>query len=134
MFARDTTDSWAYTTTSYREANGGSTLGTSRVGFVIGVAEDVVTARSVSYANVSGGAALLGTGIGLDNTTNAANITLPSTAVISAANASSTAFYNSIIAAGGHFLAWLEYGGANATFFGDGGSFYQNGLDATIMG
>jgi hypothetical protein len=128
--ARDTTNSWAYTTASYREVNGGSTLGTSRVGLVVGWSEDLVSAKALSLASVSSGLVPSATGIGLDSATNVADIntqiTHPTSATIGFTTQAEWRGYPGV---GFHFLAWLEYGGANVTFYGDNGaSIFQTGL------
>jgi len=131
--AFDATNSWAWVTAAFQEARAGSTLGTSRVGFVIGVAEDVVTASSISVATVSSGTIVMSAGIGLDSATNVSDINGP--IVVGSANqVPSLAMYRAVVAVGLHYLAWLEYGGANATFYGDNGaSVFQTGLVAEVM-
>lgn len=126
MVAKDTTNSWAYTTTSYREINGGSTYGTSRVGFMVGYAEDIIDARAVHASSVSSGGGVTTCGIGLDGTTNAADNNNANTSTNTSALAAN---YSASVAVGFHYLAMLELGAANATFYGDaGGTAFQTGM------
>lgn len=131
--AVDTTNSWAYTTAAYQEARAGSTLGTSRVGFVIGWNEDIVTAQAVSAAGTSSGSVAVACGIGLDSATNVATVNCSTIAYASVIQATPFALYRASVAVGAHYLAWLEYGGANVSFYGDNGaSVFQTGLVAEV--
>lgn len=134
MFATDATDSWNYSTGSFRQANGSTA---NQLNFVIGVGEDVVDATAVGLT-VSSGATIrtVRTGIGLDSTT------VNSAQIIGYGSCSSTllcntpAFYQGSPGIGKHSLMWLEQGGAadTQTWFGDGGTpgAVQQGISGTI--
>ena len=114
------TNSWTYVTVSFRESNGGSTLGVSRVGIVIGWPEDAIEAIAKSLASASSGNVSFSTGIGINSTTvnsallHGAFIVNPTTVVMS-----DTAFYEGILSVGLNTISWLELGAANMTFYGD---------------
>jgi len=126
----DATNSWAYTTTSFREIQAGSTFGTSRVGLVNGWAEDSVIARATLAGTSSSGNPTVAVGIGLDSATNVADTNEVRT--LGTGINSFSAFYSAIIPVGLHYIAWLEYGGANVTMYGDNGaSVFQTGMTVT---
>jgi hypothetical protein len=106
------TGTWAYTTATWREANGGAT---ERLQFVVGVAEDIIEAEvSVNAANSSANIEVAA-GIGVDSTT-APSMTTPKS-YTQAVNIASTLNPRYIYAptVGVHFLAWLEYSAATGT-------------------
>lgn len=126
---RDSTDSWTYSTTAWRAANGSSTY---RVSYVCGLAEDNVAAtyQVVGNADVLGNAQA--SGIGVDSTT---------------AFSGATGFYNQTGASGHfgryeglpglgfHFVSAIEYRAAGTqTFLGDGGvpTYMQCGLSVSL--
>ncbi len=130
----DTTDTWTYSTASFRQANAAAT---NQLDFVIGVSEDAVNA--VVYANaVSSTASIraVASGIGLDSTTvNTAD--LWDTGLVSnGLRGYAKAFYNRPIAVGRHTLVWLEQGaGADTqTWSGDQGAVTQMGITGMIWG
>ena len=126
---KDTTNSWAYVTAAYREVNGGSTYGTSRVGLMIGWSEDLVSAHALHVATASAGNPATATGIGLDSATNVA---LANQQIITSTTGYPTAAaWKGYPGVGQHYLAHLEYGAANVTFYGDNGALiFQTGLVA----
>jgi hypothetical protein len=126
---RDSTNSWTYSTASFRSANNSTT---NRITYVQGWAEDDLTAcyscpcisgASSNYASV---------GIGVDSTsatsgsigTQGDNVTPQSF----------SAHYMGNPGIGRHYFQALEYSSSGAsTFFGDAGtSFFQNGLFASM--
>lgn len=125
----DNTNSWAYTSATYQEIRAGSTFGTSRVGFMVGYAEDVVSARVNHSASSSSGSPVIACGIGLDSSTNVSDSNAGQAVTTVPYNVS--AHYNSSVAVGVHYLAMLESGAANVTFYGDnGGTQFQTGMTA----
>lgn len=130
----DTTDSWSYTTNTWRQANGASG---NQVEFVVGLAEDLARAQilcSVAISN-NGGSAYVG--VGIDSTT------APSGIIQGGFNSSATetiispvaAHHQLIPAVGYHYFAWLEKGTTGTvTFEGDqAGNGYQSGMTAFVM-
>jgi hypothetical protein len=126
--ATDTTNSWTYTTASWREANGRHT---NRVEFLLGLDEDAVEAEVVGYAasalTLSGAV-----GVGLDaGGTNSADLYgVP----MAATGDQGQAKYAAHPGLGYHSLRWLEYGnGSDSEFYGDAGTTYiQTGLLAKV--
>lgn len=123
MTAKDTTDSWTYTTATWREANASTASGVGRTELVIGVAEDEVTASyAVLQANSVNAASAAG--IGIDSTsTNSAVVNI---AGLSSGPAMVRAEYHGYPAAGYHYVQSLEIATASGTttWYGDGGLAY----------
>ena len=133
----DTTVNWTYTTATWRAANGGTT--TNLVNCVIGVAEDVTKAFVHGQAgnpNAGWGVAIA-VGVGVDSTnTNSAKIIGSAAAAGGLSAQEVTGTYFGVLAAGYHYLAWLEISDAynTTTWQGDADlTFWQNGLQAEIM-
>ncbi|HEY3527388.1 MAG TPA: hypothetical protein VGK47_14420 [Nitrososphaeraceae archaeon] len=129
----DTTNSWTYSTASYRQANGSTA---NQVDFLIGVSENsVVCDAHHQVFNSTGTPRNSAVGIGLDSTTvNSAHIQV-SSACTSTQYAVCYAAYRDCIAVGKHYLSWLEKGaGADTqTWVGDEGATYrQSGIIAII--
>ena len=135
LIAIETTNSWIYTTQTWRAANGATVTGTSRIEFLslgtellkANVGCIVTNSESTSWRGVA-------VGIGLDSTnTNSAD--LLGAAVSNRGATLAQAIYNAIVPAGYHYLQWLEISEAvnTTTWYGDGGiPFWQSGLIAEI--
>lgn len=133
MIVIDTTDTWSYTTNTWRQAR--ATAG-NKVEYVVGLSEDAVEARAIAVANVvsnSGAAAKVG--VGVDSTT------APSGLRQGGYNPSASNFYVALLGLyegfpgiGYHALNWLEKGAdVTSTFIGDNGADgQQTGLDAYV--
>lgn len=125
----DATDSWAYTTATWRSANGAAA---NRVAYVVGLNEDPVRARVKAIAN--NGAVLVAVGVGVDSTSvNSAQVG----GAGSGFYMNVTAEYQGFPGIGYHFLQWLEISQASGTttWYGDNGLAYvQSGLIAEVMG
>lgn len=118
-YCNDSTDSWTYSTDTYREINGGSTLGTGRVGILCPLASWDVKAECRHNASGTLGNRR-GTGVGIDSTTvNSAQAMTES----SAASAHIVgAEYSGYPGIGYHVLSFLERASAaTTTWYGDGG-------------
>jgi len=129
----DTADSWAYTTDTWRVANG-ATAPLNCVEWVTGDAamQTVVDVRAT--VNVSaGGANTAKSGIGLGNTTP---VGLRTAGYDGTANSyfPISARYTGTVGLGYRDARWLEKGAAaNCTFIGDqGGNGTQSGMEAVI--
>lgn len=131
--AKDTTDSWAYTTATWQEFRAQSTLGTSRVGLVIGVAEDEVEATVQGMCS-NATPCTTAVGVGVDSSTvNSAQYMAGSASAVTGVN---TAKYLGFPAAGYHTLRALEISAATGatTWYGDVGlAYWQSGLLASLM-
>jgi hypothetical protein len=125
---RDTTASWTYTTITYRQADGSSTI---KASYVIGIGEDVFEAEYFSAASASAGVTYNpSAAIGYDDTTNPSGIF--HFANQSGSTINLTAKFGIVSALGFHFVTALEQGGGGAgttTWYGyTAASSAQTGL------
>lgn len=132
----DSTDTWNYTTATWRQANANTA---NQIDFVIGIVEDCVSAQVVGMAKNTGANVDMITGIGLDSTSAVASGTLFYSGLSQVANqyvgnGASLKIYPSV---GRHFLAWLEISNASGTttWSGDAGTTtVQSGIHGEIWG
>jgi hypothetical protein len=126
----DSTDSWTYTTATWRSADNSNT---NRATIFTGLSEDVVTARALAVSSQSTTATRY-TGIGLDSTSSPASGQLQG-AARSATVCEGGAFWAGFPGVGQHYLQWLEKSDATgtSTWSGDGGGIYQSGLAVTLL-
>jgi len=135
MEVKELTDSWSYSTSTYRQANASTA---NQLNYVQGVSEDSVEATAIGVVfNSTATLRSASVAIGLDNTTTPSGIQGQSV-FSSAVNAGCVASYRGITSAGRHFLAWLERaaGSATQTWYGDNGgtNVVQSGIHGTIRG
>lgn len=123
----DTTDSWTYTTTTIRQANGASG---NKVEMVRGLAEDEISARLSALVTATAVAVV---GIGLDSTSAFSGVAGGGYGTASGAAFSISAHYAGSPGIGYHYVAWLERGAASGSFSGDNGGIMQSGLIASVM-
>ncbi len=131
----EATDSWTSAVTAFRQANGSVA---NQLDFVIGVAEDPVSATVAAHVSHSSGTGEAASGVGLDSTTVSSSIG----GFIDIVSASgeihgTSAFYKALTPVGRHFLAWLEYTSvATATFYGDNvnDGTLQSGIVGEVLG
>ena len=131
MIVTESTDSWTYTTATFRQARATTT---NQLDAIIGVAQDAVQIKvQVVTSNTVGTNAAVG--IGIDSTTvNSANLFGGQTFTVSH---HLNACYNGIPAAGRHTFPWLEYSVAAGvtTWYGDAGVTYlQSGISGIVQG
>jgi len=133
----DSTDSWSYSTNTYRSWDNNNA---NRVSFLIGVSEDLVFLDFTTGLKDSG-QNYAGAGIGLDSTSsNSADLKLACSPPGAAANhgVPLRATFNQSVSAGYHYLQLLEIstgGGATQTWLGDDGkSYIQYGASGCIWG
>jgi hypothetical protein len=114
----DTTDSWAYTTATWRPLNNDTT---NRLEYVTGVMEDMVKAKVIATVQIASSATVAGVGIDLDGTTaNEADVSAHvGLNVTTNAKAPSLAERHDFSVPGYHFMQAMEIGGAGSTFYGD---------------
>lgn len=134
MEVKEGTDSWSYSTSTYRQTNASTA---NQLNYVQGVSEDSVEAIAIGIVfNSTATLRSASVAIGLDNTTTPSGIQGQSV-FSSAVNAGCTASYRGNTSAGRHYLAWLERGaGADTqTWYGDnGGTILQSGIHGSIRG
>jgi hypothetical protein len=129
------TDSWTYSTTTFRQANNSAA---NQLDMVAGLAEDAVNVEVIAVVGSSATESIRSAvGIGVDST-----VANSATAWTGSGHASAgpvVARYDGVPGIGRHTLTWLEWatngGGGQATFYGDnGGSGAQAGITAVIQG
>jgi hypothetical protein len=136
MLAVDTTNSWTYSTATFRQANAAAG---NQIDYVAGLAEDAVSARvAVTSVNNNTAGARTTPGIGVDSTSvNSAQI-FGGGGVGSAGSpgALGMAMYDGVPGIGRHTLVWLEWSTASGTttWYGDDGSVgTQAGISGTVL-
>ena len=136
MRVLEATNSWTYTNTTIRQANGSTA---NQLDMVVGWSEDVVTADIfVSVFNTNAQVQVV-VGVGLDatNTFTAGNLCYGMT---NAANTTLivTAQWKGYVGHGRHFLSWNEHSAATGTttWVGDGGltTTQQSGIHGELWG
>lgn len=133
MKATESTNTWTYSTASYRQANANVA---NDLTFVVGVSEDLVSADVLAAAtNSTGTPRVVTVGIGLDSTTvNSA--TVSGTAAVTTTGGIVTASYRDYPSIGAHALVWLEMGAGSdtQTWVGDNGGSgtFQSGITGEI--
>jgi hypothetical protein len=114
MNRQETTGSWTYSTTTFRQANANTA---NQLTIFNGLLQGTLAIRQLGFASL-GGAGACYTGIGIDSTTTVA---VPSTQVIYAnaasgvSDASATAELVYPAPLGYHKYCWLESGGGGAS-------------------
>ena len=138
MMVKETTNTWTYTTDTFRQVNAAAT---NQLDILQGVAEDWIKAQAFHITRNPTTNVRVVTGIGIDSTTaNSADIT--ASCVTQVANLDvnpSATLVATLSSAGRHTLVWLERSAATGTttWVGDDGAAsnrVQSGLMAEIMG
>lgn len=133
----DTTNSWSYTTDTWRQANAAAG---NKVEYITGAAELTVVANIYGQVNLQANSAVgAKVGVGVDSTSAASGLRqMAYTTIAAPASLDSpvAAGYQGQPGLGYHYLAWLEKGADILCIFtGDnGGDGRQTGLYATIAG
>jgi hypothetical protein len=135
MRVLESTNSWTYSTPTFRAANGTSA---NILDFVIGVSEDLVVADVLAVSsNATAGAAGI-VSIGLDSTTPVTGVLVPiASNPVSGYFTQMTASAKVFPGIGRHNLWWLEYcSGGTGTFYGTNGtpSTCQSGIHGGLWG
>ena len=132
----DTTNSWTYTTATWRAANNSTTEGTARFTMVIGVSEDLFEATNYSYASNSGGNVNLAVGVGIDSTSTNSALVYGGGANGATFGLTQMGYYRGYLAVGFHYISRLEISQATGTttWYGDNGLTYQQtGMVGTVL-
>lgn len=130
----DTTNSWTYTTATFRQANGSAS---NQLDVVRGLDEDLMDVRVLGVAsNPTAGTGVL-TAVGLDSTTTMAAGCLNGqySCDISGGYGNADSTWIGLPGIGRHYLAWLEFsvGTGTTTWLGDnGGTIEQSGMQAEV--
>lgn len=137
MSCNDATNSWTYSSSTIRQANGSTA---NQVNYVIGVAEDLI--HGLVLVSAQGNSTATGPcpGIGINSTTvNSAQTSWAAQQVGGTGTGTMTALYNGIPSVGANYMAWLESNRTNAntvTWFGDNNdvTVIRSGLSVEIWG
>jgi hypothetical protein len=125
----EATNSWTYSTTTWRQANANTA---NQLNFVVGVAEDTVTARVAALVtNSTATERAVITAIGVDSVGSPVGSLPGQMGVTSVSATSLISHYSGVPGIGRHYLSWLEYGGGTdtQTWYGDnGGALQQTGI------
>jgi len=130
----ESTNSWTYTTATYRQANGSTA---NSVNVLVGLNEDAVTMTLSCGAYNSSSGVATEAAIGLDSTSAPATNCIRNSVEISAANDYVAFFSNfsGLVGLGRHDIVWLERSGSSGTttWLGDeGGTTIQSGMQGVI--
>lgn len=138
MRVLEATDSWAYTTATFRQANGATG---NQLDYVVGVAEVVAESQVIVTAknDQAVGVVSIIVAIGEDSTTTPSTNCLRPQVHTWTANVLGTVFANlrTVPAVGRHTLVWLEWSVATGTttWFGDNGAaLLQSGIHGSYQG
>lgn len=126
MKAVDATVSWAYSTNTYRQANGSTA---NQLNLIVGVSEDNVSVTVISKAsNSTGTGRNVENGIGINSTTVQSAIMFQNQ-VVTTTSGSMQAEYAGLLAVGKNSLVWLERGAGTdtQTWFGTNANI-QSGI------
>lgn len=133
LLAADTTNTWTYTTDTWRARNADTTDGVGRFAVIIGVAEDVFSAYNFNViSNTSSVAAEVGVGIDSTSVNSAAVF---GSYVSAGSYANTICNYQDVLAAGYHYIQALERSQAvgTTTWRGDAGAtFLQTGMTGLV--
>lgn len=130
----DTTDSWSYTTDTWRQANAGAGSG-NKVEYVTGDAGTQIQAVVIGTVFISGESVVGGRiAVGVDSTSVASGRMSQAFASSTQTGAHIEGRYIGYPGLGYHAINWLERGGdTNSAFVGDdGGMATQSGLDLVL--
>lgn len=131
----DTTNSWTYTTATFRQANAAAG---NQLDIVVGLNEEPVSARVLATAENSGSNIRTAVGVGVDSTSaNSADIFTGAAGIPSNTPGDNSAFYSGFPGIGRHTLVWLEWSTASGTttWFGDNGATStQSGIVGQVKG
>lgn len=124
--AEDTTNTWDYTTATWRQANGATA---NKIEFVQGVVEDVMSVWALGHSSNTNASVLRGISIGLDSTSTASSAGHFS--VIGSALGDiiphHAEYTYPITNPGYHYFSWNEWSAATGTttWYGDNGGAAQ---------
>lgn len=128
----DTTNSWNYSTATWRQANGSTA---NQVAVVVGLSEDMAEFQAFHLCSNSGGGINTATGIGIDATNANSALVYGGAATSAGGNLINYARYLGALSVGYHYIAWLEISQASGTttWRGDNGVTYiQTGLSGWV--
>lgn len=130
LVVTDTTDSWTYSTQTWRQVRA---TASNKVELVLGLTGSLVRARAYGLCS-SDQAAWFGSGVGVDSTSTNSAQTFAAVIIYANDLHNSLGTYAGYPGIGYHYLAWLEIGytGGTQTHWGDAGQPAQTGLTAEV--
>ena len=130
----DSTDTWSYTTNTWRQANGAAA---NLIEYVCGLVEDAASISASACASNSSGGVDVSTGIGLNSSSALAADCLSSYLSAPTTIDHMSSHYRGLPAIGRNQFIWLEISLATGTttWYGDGGvpNNMRNGLIGEVM-
>lgn len=108
----DTTDTWNYTTATWRQARASAN---NQVDVVVGIQEDSITIQLGVTSRNSTISILRAVGVGVDSTSSPTGIRAATENTVASRNAHQMALLSHQPAIGRHFYAWLEWSTATGT-------------------
>jgi len=124
----DSTDSWAYTTNAWRQANAAAA---NKIQVVTGLAGSTISLRLLAFSNCTHSSTIgRVVGIGRDSTTSYGGTAGFTQGNLVGDILQAMAMFDDPVTLGYHYYSWNEYGGTAVTFYGDLGlpSAIQAGL------
>ena len=136
MQVLESTNSWTYTTQTWRQANGAAG---NQLDFVIGVLEDSVDAEVLTAAKNSSSGLNVNVAVGLDSTSTPSTACIRPKTHVPAANLpfNVVARWRGFPGVGRHTLVWLEISdaaGATTWYGDDGGADVTSGITGLVIG
>ena len=129
----ETTDTWTYTTATWRVVNNTTA---NQINVVAGLAETNLAVRAHAIAENTGGSVTIHTGIGEDSTTTPTGVIAGQVMSLTSQPFALAVSLDRVVPLGYHYYAWLERSAASGTttWYGDqgGGGVYQTGLSGVI--
>lgn len=134
--ALETTNTWTYTTNTWRQANANAA---NQLDFVLGVAEDAVFAHASTSARNGTAQQEAYVGIGLDSTSANSATLMPNANIFFSGthHVALNAEYIGTPSAGRHYLAWLEIdvtATGTTTWLGDNGGITLSRIHGMMKG
>jgi hypothetical protein len=128
----ETTDSWPYTSLGWRQANGSTA---NQVDVLFTVAAPIFLSTRHMFSVSTGTATNAWTGIGVDSTSVSSNtLSIGGSTGAAGSIVNLAAEYAGSPGMGRHYFPWLEYGAANATFYGDAGTNGDGRAQSGLIG
>jgi hypothetical protein len=132
--AAETTNSWAYNSTTIRQANANTA---NQLDYLDCVGDAMVDATVGAIGYTSGGAIGAMIGIGVDSTTANSAQSIGTVEYNASYTSFSASRYAGVPGLGRHYLPWLEATAGGVTFDGDNGGYasllWQSGMTGSVM-
>lgn len=132
LSVNEATANWTYSVAAWRQANANTA---NKVNIVVGLSEQMMTAKVHGTAEAVTGSQFVGFGVGINSTTvNSAQLT--GCHVNTGSNASDSlcdSYYDGFLVVGFNVINWIEFGNASGTNFFANNNPMSGGLMAEMM-